>query len=185
MATPGAQPRSRRTPISTPRQKKVHLLSCIRKASTIPGMRAPAAMTTSLERHGGVSGAMHLQDGNGPSRTTRIGDQSPRNRRNGGDSIRQLAREAVGLHAAVGHARHEDSLRIDVATADKPIDEFADECDVVGVGATWSGCREGAVVVLDAVSGAEHDWFGPTVDPGQPNATAVVWDFFRHAPARA
>lgn len=47
----------------------------------------------------------------------------------------------------------------------------------------WSGCREGAVVVLDAVAGADHFWFAPANDPAQPNATAVVWDFFSRAPA--
>jgi polyhydroxybutyrate depolymerase len=48
---------------------------------------------------------------------------------------------------------------------------------------TWSGCRDRAVVILDAVAGAGHMWFAPAYDPAQPNATAVVWDFFSHAPA--
>jgi polyhydroxybutyrate depolymerase len=49
---------------------------------------------------------------------------------------------------------------------------------------TWSGCRGGSHVVLDAVLGADHSWFGPDADPrpGEPNATQVVWDFFSHVP---
>jgi polyhydroxybutyrate depolymerase len=51
---------------------------------------------------------------------------------------------------------------------------------------TWSGCREGTRVVLEAVTGADHSWFGPEdALPGEPNATEVVWDFFNHQPARA
>jgi polyhydroxybutyrate depolymerase len=51
---------------------------------------------------------------------------------------------------------------------------------------TWSGCREGMLVVLEAVAGADHSWFGPgDALPGEPNATQVVWDFFSHLPARA
>jgi polyhydroxybutyrate depolymerase len=49
---------------------------------------------------------------------------------------------------------------------------------------TWRRCRGGAQVVLDAVLGADHSWFGPDADPrpGEPDATAVVWDFFSHVP---
>ena len=51
---------------------------------------------------------------------------------------------------------------------------------------TWSGCREGTLVVLEAVTGADHSWFGPEdALPGEPNATEVVWDFFSHLPPRA
>ena len=51
---------------------------------------------------------------------------------------------------------------------------------------TWSGCRAGTLVVLEAVMGADHSWFGPGDPlPGEPNATEVVWDFFNHLPARA
>lgn len=50
---------------------------------------------------------------------------------------------------------------------------------------TWSGCREGTVVVLHAVTGGGHAWFGPDDPlPGEPNATEVVWNFFSHLPAR-
>jgi polyhydroxybutyrate depolymerase len=35
---------------------------------------------------------------------------------------------------------------------------------------TWSGCRGGTIVRLDAVVGGEHDWF--------PTATDTVWAFF-------
>jgi polyhydroxybutyrate depolymerase len=51
---------------------------------------------------------------------------------------------------------------------------------------TWGGCRGGVVVVLDAVNGGGHDWFGcDSCLSGDPNATAVVWDFFSHLPERA
>lgn len=51
---------------------------------------------------------------------------------------------------------------------------------------TWSGCRGGTRVVLEAVTGADHNWFGPDDPvPGEPNATEVVWDFFSQLPARA
>lgn len=47
---------------------------------------------------------------------------------------------------------------------------------------TWGGCRQGATVVLDAVPDV-FLWFGcDGCNPDDPNATAVVWDFFSHAP---
>jgi polyhydroxybutyrate depolymerase len=51
---------------------------------------------------------------------------------------------------------------------------------------TWTGCRGGAQVVLKAVLGGQHSWFGPDADPrpDEPNATQVVWDFFSHVPTR-
>lgn len=51
---------------------------------------------------------------------------------------------------------------------------------------TWRGCREGTVIVLDAVNGAVHGWFGCNpCQPGEPDSTSLVWDFFSHVPARA
>jgi polyhydroxybutyrate depolymerase len=47
---------------------------------------------------------------------------------------------------------------------------------------TWSGCRDGSSVVLDAIAGAGHSWFGPDDMPGEPDAAKVAWDFFSHAP---
>jgi polyhydroxybutyrate depolymerase len=50
---------------------------------------------------------------------------------------------------------------------------------------TWGGCRQGATVVLDAVNDI-FLWFGcDGCNPGDPNATALVWDFFSHAPPLA
>jgi polyhydroxybutyrate depolymerase len=48
----------------------------------------------------------------------------------------------------------------------------------------WTSCRGGAVVVLDAVIGAGHGWFGQVGVLGEPSATKVVWDFFSHLPTR-
>jgi polyhydroxybutyrate depolymerase len=44
----------------------------------------------------------------------------------------------------------------------------------------WKGCKGGAIVRLDTVVGGHHTWFGSSFDPvpGEPNANAVVWDFF-------
>jgi polyhydroxybutyrate depolymerase len=50
---------------------------------------------------------------------------------------------------------------------------------------TWAGCREHTAVILDAVTGAGHWWFGPDEDPAEPSATTVVWDFFSHVHAGA
>ena len=47
---------------------------------------------------------------------------------------------------------------------------------------TWSGCGDRAVVMLDAIAGGQHVWFGPTYAPGDPNATQTVWDFFSRVP---
>jgi polyhydroxybutyrate depolymerase len=47
---------------------------------------------------------------------------------------------------------------------------------------TWTGCRDGSSVVLDAIAGADHSWFAPENMPGQPDATHVTWDFFSHSP---
>ena len=46
----------------------------------------------------------------------------------------------------------------------------------------WSNCRGGTVVRFDTVEGGHHTWFGSTFDPvpGEPNANAVIWDFFSH-----
>jgi polyhydroxybutyrate depolymerase len=45
---------------------------------------------------------------------------------------------------------------------------------------TWSQCSGGAVVRLDKVVGGKHTWFGSDFDPvpGEPNANAVIWNFF-------
>jgi poly(3-hydroxybutyrate) depolymerase len=47
---------------------------------------------------------------------------------------------------------------------------------------TWSSCRDGSTVVLDAITGAGHSWFSPVNQTGEPDASQVVWDFFSHAP---
>jgi polyhydroxybutyrate depolymerase len=46
----------------------------------------------------------------------------------------------------------------------------------------WSACHDGSVVVLDAIAGAGHSWFGPDEMPGEPDAAQVSWNFFSHAP---
>jgi polyhydroxybutyrate depolymerase len=50
----------------------------------------------------------------------------------------------------------------------------------------WSQCRAGTVVRFDTVNGGHHSWFGSDMDPvpGEPNANAVVWDFFKNLAAR-
>jgi polyhydroxybutyrate depolymerase len=52
---------------------------------------------------------------------------------------------------------------------------------------TWSNCQGGTVVRFDTVVGGHHSWFGSTFDPvpGEPNSTAVVWDFFSKLAPRA
>jgi polyhydroxybutyrate depolymerase len=52
---------------------------------------------------------------------------------------------------------------------------------------TWSNCRGGTVVRFDTVEGGHHTWFGSTLDsvPGEPNANAVIWDFFSHLGPRS
>lgn len=46
----------------------------------------------------------------------------------------------------------------------------------------WSGCNAGTTVRLDAVVGGHHTWFGSPIDPvpGEPDASAVIWEFFSH-----
>jgi len=48
----------------------------------------------------------------------------------------------------------------------------------------WSGSREGTRVLLEAVQGAGHGWFGHEFVSGEPDATKLVWDFFSHLPDR-
>jgi polyhydroxybutyrate depolymerase len=50
----------------------------------------------------------------------------------------------------------------------------------------WSNCRGGTVVRFDTIEGGHHQWFGSTFDPvpGEPNSTAVVWDFFSKSAPR-
>ena len=45
----------------------------------------------------------------------------------------------------------------------------------------WKPCKGGTVVRLETVVGGHHTWFGSPFDPvpGEPNANAVIWDFFR------
>ena len=55
----------------------------------------------------------------------------------------------------------------------------------------WSNCRLGTLVRFDTVVGGQHRWFGSTVEhdippvPGEPDATMVVWDFFKNLAPRA
>lgn len=63
-----------------------------------------------------------------------------------------------------------------------PTPKVTDNGDIATT--TWTACREGATVVLQAVAGAGHSWFAPN-SPARPGATSVVWDFFSHAPTRA
>jgi polyhydroxybutyrate depolymerase len=55
----------------------------------------------------------------------------------------------------------------------------------------WTGCRGGTVVRFDTVEGGRHTWFGSVAvdlsDPvsGEPNASEVVWAFFRTLAPRA
>ena len=51
----------------------------------------------------------------------------------------------------------------------------------------WKECEGGARVRLDTVVGGHHTWFGSTLDPvqGEPNANAVIWDFFSSLAPRA
>jgi polyhydroxybutyrate depolymerase len=50
----------------------------------------------------------------------------------------------------------------------------------------WAPCRDRSTVVLDAIVGGGHNWFGPNMLPdmlqGEPSATQVTWSFFDHAP---
>lgn len=47
---------------------------------------------------------------------------------------------------------------------------------------TWAPCRDGSTVVLEAIVGGAHGWFGPDLLRGEPSATEVTWSFFRNAP---
>jgi polyhydroxybutyrate depolymerase len=47
---------------------------------------------------------------------------------------------------------------------------------------SWTGCRDGTSVVLEAIAGEDHIWFAPENMPGEPDATEVTWNFFSHAP---
>ena len=47
---------------------------------------------------------------------------------------------------------------------------------------TWGGCRGGAIVALDAITGGNHVWFGPRYARGEPDATQTAWDFFSRVP---
>jgi polyhydroxybutyrate depolymerase len=44
----------------------------------------------------------------------------------------------------------------------------------------WKSCSGTSVVRLDTVAGGHNTWFGSTLDPvpGEPKASAAVWDFF-------
>lgn len=46
----------------------------------------------------------------------------------------------------------------------------------------WNACNAGTKVRLDAVAGGHHTWFGSPIDPvpGEPDASAVAWEFFSH-----
>jgi polyhydroxybutyrate depolymerase len=50
----------------------------------------------------------------------------------------------------------------------------------------WSRCRAGTVVRFDTIAGGHHSWFGSDMDPvpGEPNANAIVFDFFKNQAAR-
>lgn len=48
---------------------------------------------------------------------------------------------------------------------------------------TWTGCRDGTGVVLEAIAGEDHTWFAPENMPGEPDATQVTWNFLSHAPS--
>ncbi len=50
----------------------------------------------------------------------------------------------------------------------------------ITVTSIWGDCHERAVVRLDKVVGGKHQWFGSTLDPvpGEPDANAVIWNFF-------
>jgi polyhydroxybutyrate depolymerase len=47
---------------------------------------------------------------------------------------------------------------------------------------TWAPCRDGSSVVLDAVAGGGHSWFGPEAMPESPDATQAAWTFFSQSP---
>jgi len=51
----------------------------------------------------------------------------------------------------------------------------------------WKHCQGGTVVQLDKVVGGHHTWFGSDLDPvaGEPNANAVIWNFFSSLPSAA
>ena len=47
---------------------------------------------------------------------------------------------------------------------------------------TWTPCRDGSSVVLDAIAGGAHSWFRPEAMNGSPDATQVAWTFFSQSP---
>lgn len=47
---------------------------------------------------------------------------------------------------------------------------------------TWTQCRDGSRVVLEAIAGAGHRWFGQAGYNEEPDATQVVWTFFSQSP---
>jgi poly(3-hydroxybutyrate) depolymerase len=53
--------------------------------------------------------------------------------------------------------------------------------------AIWNRCTAGTIVRLDTVTGGKHTWFGSDFDPvpGEPNANAVIWSFFKSLRATA
>jgi polyhydroxybutyrate depolymerase len=48
----------------------------------------------------------------------------------------------------------------------------------------WKHCSGTSVVRLDTVTSGHNTWFGSTLDPvpGEPKASAAVWDFFNSVP---
>ncbi|HSS61380.1 MAG TPA: PHB depolymerase family esterase [Candidatus Limnocylindrales bacterium] len=54
--------------------------------------------------------------------------------------------------------------------------------DGITTTSTWTLCRDGATVMLDAIAGAGHSWFSPAEMQGEPDASQTVWNFFSHAP---
>jgi polyhydroxybutyrate depolymerase len=51
----------------------------------------------------------------------------------------------------------------------------------------WNRCNGDVTVRLDKVEGGMHTWFGSDLNPvsGEPNANAVIWNFFSSLPPRA
>ena len=49
---------------------------------------------------------------------------------------------------------------------------------------TWIGCRDHSRVVLQAIAGAGHGWFGDAgALPDEPDATQAIWAFFSGLPS--
>jgi polyhydroxybutyrate depolymerase len=51
----------------------------------------------------------------------------------------------------------------------------------------WNGCRGGTTVRFDTVTGGRHTWFGSALNPvpGEPDASAQVWNFLSKLAPRA